>query len=154
MAIVQDTEDLMLYILRLTDGDCIVALASDEQSAGQAAAKLYPQHTQDIISVRPLDSFAVRFSPTEDGSLEVTHWDDATLDSILANEYPLLNEACQRANAEPFLPAANLAEPVLSQLKDAYERNTDIIREGLQQELQRYAQPDATVKTKAAATRR
>jgi hypothetical protein len=146
----------MIYILRLTNGDCVVAMAADESDARRVAMRITTlEGVPEVASVRKLDAFGVRFSPTEDGSLQVTHWDDATLDSILANEYPLLNEACQRANAEPFLPAANLAEPVLSQLKDAYERNTDIIREGLQQELQRYAHPDAAaVKTKAAATRR
>jgi hypothetical protein len=43
---------------------------------------------------------------------------------------------------------------ILRLKKDAYERNTDIIRDGLQQELRRYAQSDAAIKTKAAATRR
>ncbi|MFZ1009901.1 MAG: hypothetical protein WAN65_23895 [Candidatus Sulfotelmatobacter sp.] len=145
----------MIYILRLTNGDCVVAMAADESGARRVAMSITTLGAApEIASIRRLDTFGVRFSPTEDGSLEVTHWDDETLDSILANEYPLLNEACQRANAEPFLPAANLAEPVLSQLKDAYERNTDIIRQGLQEELQRYAQPNAAIKTKAAATRR
>ena len=145
----------MIYILRLTNGDCVVAMAADECEARRVAMRITAlEGAPEVASIRRLDTFGVRFSPTEDGSLEVTHWDDATLDSILANEYQLLNEACQRANAEPFLPGANLSQPVLPQLEDAYERNTDIIREGLQQELQRYAQSGAAVKTKAAATRR
>jgi hypothetical protein len=132
-----------------------VAMAADESGARRVAMSITTLGAApEIASIRRLDTFGVRLSPTEDGSLEVTHWDDETLDSILANEYPLLNEACQCANAEPFLPAANLAEPVLSQLKDAYERNTDIIRQGLRQELERYSRPEAAIKTKAAATRR
>jgi hypothetical protein len=145
----------MIYILRLTNGDCVVAMAADECAARQVAMRITTlDETPEVATIRRLDGFGVRFAPTEDGGLQVAHWEDATLDSILSNEYPVLNEACQRANAEPFLPAANLAEPVLSQLEDAYERNTDIIRNGLQQELQRYAQSDAAIKTKAAATRR
>jgi hypothetical protein len=144
----------MLYILRLTNGDCVVAMAADERSARRIAMRITTRdEAPEVATVRGLDTFGVRFSPTEEGSLEATHWDDATLDGILATEYPLLNEACQRANAEPFLPAANLSEPVLSQLKDAYERNTDIIRHGLQQELQRCTPADIAIKIKAATTR-
>jgi hypothetical protein len=145
----------MIYILRLTNGDCVVAMAADECGARQVAMRITTlDEAPEIATIRKLDTFGVRFSPTEDGSLQVNHWEDATLDSILVNEYPLLNEACRRANAEPFLPVANLSQPVLPQLEDAYERNTDIIRQGLQQELQRYAQFDAAIKTKAAATQR
>jgi len=43
----------------------------------------------------------------------VAHWDDATLDDILESEYPQLNEAYRRANAEPFLKASDPKEPVL-----------------------------------------
>jgi len=141
----------MLYILRLTDGDCIVALASDEQCAGEAAAKLQPQDTQDIISVRPLDSFAVRFSPTEDGGLEVAHWDDAALDGILSNEYPLLNQAYRRANAEPFTTVPESDEPIPAHLKTEFERNTDIIRQGLRRERQRFERHEVVPKSKAAS---
>jgi hypothetical protein len=145
----------MIYILRLTNGDCVVAMAADERGAHQVAMRITTlDEAPEVATIRRLDTLGIRFSPTEDGSLQVAHWEDATLDNILANEYPLLNEACRRANAEPFLPAANLSEPVLPQLEDAYERNTNIIRDGLQQELQRCAPTKSSVevKIKAAAT--
>jgi hypothetical protein len=142
----------MIYILRLTNGDCVVAMAANEDGARQVATRITTlDDAPEVASVRRLDAFGVRFTPTEDGGLQVAHWEEAALEDILANEYPVLNEACHRANSEPFLPAANLTEPVLPQLKDAYEQNTDIIRDGLRQELQRYAHSDALIKTKAAA---
>ena len=111
-------EPPMIYILRLTNGDCVVAMAADESGARRVAICITTlDGAPEIATIRKLGTFGVRFSPTEDGSLQVTHWDDATLDSIFTNEYPLLNEACERAHTEPFLPAANLTEPVLSQLK-------------------------------------
>jgi hypothetical protein len=103
----------MLYILRLTNGDCVITLAADERSAHETAKELSQDEAADVATVRRLDGFGVQFSPTEDGSLEVAHWDDATLDDILESEYPQLNEAYRRANAEPFLKASDQKEPVL-----------------------------------------
>jgi len=144
----------MLYVLRLTNGDCVVAMAADEYGARHIATKLNLDEIAEVATIRQLDTLGIQFSPSEDGSLEVTHWDDATLDSILANEYPLLNQACQRANAEPFLPAPNPDDSVVSQLKAAYERNKDIIRQGLRQELQRSGQAQAPTRTNAASNRK
>jgi hypothetical protein len=130
----------MLYILRLSNGDCILATGDSDYSARESAAKLCGDDAAQIASLRPLEKLAIRLSPNEEGSLELAHWDDATLDGILASEYPLLNEAFRRANAVPFVQMPNPQEPVLTQLKAAYERNTDIIRQGLQQEQRRFAQ--------------
>jgi len=141
----------MLYIVRLTNGDCVVAMAADEGGARHIASKLNLDEAAEVATIRQLDTLGIQFSPTEDGSLEVTHWDDATLDNILAHEYPLLNQACQRANAEPFLPASNPHDSAVSQLRAAYERNTDIIRQGLRQELQRSTRSQDSTKTNAAS---
>ena len=127
-----------MYILRLTNGDCIVAMAADERGALETAKKLIQDEAAGVTSVRRLDRFGVQFSPTEDGTLEVEHWDDATVDDILASEYPLLNEAYRRANAAPFIEAFDPEEPVLAQLQSAHDRNTEIIREGLRRELERF----------------
>ncbi|MGA7402583.1 MAG: hypothetical protein WCC99_14805 [Candidatus Sulfotelmatobacter sp.] len=129
----------MLYILRLSNGDCIVAMAADERSALETTKRLSQDASADVVAVRPLDGFAVQFSPTEDGSLEVAHWDDATLDNILASEYPCLNEAYRRANAEPFRKPSDPEEPILSHLKSEHERNIEIIRAGLRLELERFS---------------
>ncbi len=142
----------MLFILRLTTGDCVVATAADEPGARETAANLIQGDAAEVASIRRLESFAVRFSPTEEGSLDVAQWEDATLDGILASEYPILNEAYRRANAMPFLQTANPQEPVFSQLKAAHERNTEIIRQGLQRERQRFGETES--RSKAATGRK
>jgi len=140
----------MLYILRMTSGDCVVVLASDEQNARKAAAELNPDAGESVVSVRHLDSFRVQFSATEDGSLEVAQWDDGALDDILVNEYPLLYRAYCRANAAPFARTPESDEPILMHLKAEIERNTEIIRQGLRLEMQRFGQREVMPKPKTA----
>ncbi|MGO8796419.1 MAG: hypothetical protein ACLQLC_16480 [Candidatus Sulfotelmatobacter sp.] len=140
----------MMFIVRLTDGNCVIAMAADERSAGESALKLSLDKAAEVATIRPLEGFAVQLTPTEDGSLEATHWDDATLESILAHEYPLLNEAYRRANGEPLMPAAQkIDESSLSQLHAAYQRNLEKIREGLGRELQRPVEAELVRKSKA-----
>jgi hypothetical protein len=153
-----------MFIVRLTNGDCVVTTASDERIAGIVALKLCLDPSAEIATIRALDSFAVQLTPTDDGSLEAAHWDDATLESILAHEYPLLREAYNRANAEPLMLAAKAGATqngsakdasAMSQLHAAYQRNLETIREGLGRELQRHAQAPVASQSanKANATR-
>ena len=129
----------MLYVLRLSTGDSIVAAAENENSARALASALELEDGEEVVSVRPLSKFAARLSPTDSGSLEVHFWDDSTLDDLLAHEYPLLNESLHSANSVRFMPPTTSDKPVLDQLKQAYERNTEIIREGVQRERERLA---------------
>ncbi len=128
----------MLYILRLTTGNCIVVLASDEQNARRSASQCDSLHGESIVSIRALDEFEVKLSPTEDGSLEVAGWNDGVLNSILENEYPLLYDGYRRANAQPFA-ARDPQTPPMQHLCAEFERNTEIIREALIQECGRFA---------------
>ena len=141
----------MLYILRLTNGDSIVLLAPDEQAARRSASQLDRLRGENIVSVRPLDSFEIKLSPTEDGGLEITSWNDAALDSILANEYPALFDSYQRANAHPF--ARSGSEPPLQHLEAEFERNAEIIRQALAQEIQRFAGGGTEVSAPATGIR-
>jgi hypothetical protein len=140
----------MLYVLRLSTGDCVVAAAEDESSACSLATSFGLEDGEQIVSVRLLSRFAVRLSPTDSGSLEVKSWDDSTLDDMLAHEYPILNEAVRSANSVPFMPRSRSDKPVLDQLKQAYNQNTEIIREGLQRELARLGPAPLAEKRKAA----
>jgi hypothetical protein len=94
----------MVYVLRLSSGDSMIAAADDEQCACGLVGALKLQHREVIESVRPLPHFAVRLTPTDGGSLEVNGWDDVTIDDILAHEYPLLNDALHLANSLPLIP--------------------------------------------------
>lgn len=124
----------MLYVLRLFSGDCIVVAAEDESSARALAGVLDLEADQTVAAVRVLPRFAVRLSPTDNGTLEVDSWDDATLDDLLIHEYPLLNEALHKANSVRFMPTPDPTKPVLDELRQAHAQNVKIIREGLQRE--------------------
>jgi hypothetical protein len=126
----------------------MVAASEDERSARELAGRMGLQEGETIASIRPLSRFGVRFSPTDSGSLDVNSWDDSTLDDILIHEYPILNEALQKANAMRFVPTPNREKPVLDQLRDAHEKNSEIIRKGLRQEVERLTSEPA--KQKAA----
>ena len=132
----------MLYILRLSSGGCVISLAPDEQSARCAALELDPVNGAEIVSVRPLDRFSFQVCPTDDGSFEVNRWDDAAAEDILAHEYPVLYEAYCRANAEPFAKARPEAQ-ILMHLKAEFERNSEMLREGVRQERLRFKQKGA-----------
>ena len=127
----------MLYVLRLSGGDCIVTAAEDEISARGMASSLGLEGGETIASVRPLSDFAVRLSPNVDGSLDVESWDDSTIDDLLVHEYPQLNAALREANSVQFMPPPNPGRSVLDQLRKAHEQNREIIRRGLQLEQQR-----------------
>jgi hypothetical protein len=141
----------MLYVLRLSTGDCILVEAPDQSIARDFALGYRLEEGESVVSVRPLPRFAARFSPNDSASLDVNSWDDATLDDILAHEYPLLNEAYRQANSTPLMEAASVNRDTLNQLKDAHEKNLEIIRRGLRLELQRFAAEHAE-KQKATRT--
>ena len=145
----------MLYILRLSSGDCVLALAADEHGARQAALRLNSDSNSSIVSVRPLDDLAVQFSPTEDGSLDVTRWGDATLNGILANEYPLIEQAFRRAKAQSFQRPTSSRPASLEDLKAWHELNTQIIRKGLELERNKFDQkPSNEKQTQKGSTAR
>jgi hypothetical protein len=144
----------MLYILRLASGNSMLVLAADKRRAREIAAKLNRGESDEVSSIRCLDTFAVQLSPTEDGTLEVARWDDETLDGILASEYPHLYEAYLHANAEPFRPAPDHKLSAIAQLKEAYDRNTEIIRKGVQLERDRLRQVEVVPKSDSATNRR
>jgi hypothetical protein len=145
----------MLYILRLASGNSMLVLAADKRRAREIAAKLHRGESDEVTTVRCLNTFAVQLSPTEDGSLEVAQWDDETLDGILESEYPHLYEAYLRANAEPFRPPSDpklsaVAQLDVAQLKGAYDRNIEIIRKALQLERKRLRHVEVSPKSSSA----
>ncbi len=133
----------MLYVLRLTSGSCIILSAVDEHSARCKATQVDESAGERIVSLRPLDDLELKLAPTEDGGLEIAAWNDSVLHSILGNEYPLLLEAYQRANAQPFL-AWKAGTAVMEHLRTEFERNTEIIREALALETTRLARHERT----------
>jgi hypothetical protein len=124
----------MLYVVRLTNGNCVILLAPDEGRARSAVNGM----KEEIASIRTLEAFRVQLSPTEDGNLEILDWDDSVLNCILKSEYPLLYEAYHEANARPFeKPDAD--EPAILRLNAEFERNTEIMRQAVRLERKRFA---------------
>ena len=128
----------MLYVLRLAKGDCILAGCPDQQSVCDLASRLTAEDGESVVSIREISRVGIRLSPNDEGSLEIHSWDDVTLDDVLVNEYPALNEAFHAANGVPLVPARS-DQPFLTQLKQAHEQNTEIIRKGLLEEQQRFS---------------
>jgi hypothetical protein len=131
----------MLYVLRLANGDSIVAMARNDGEARTLAGQLGRKAGEEVVSVRKLPQFCVRLAPADSGTLDVSCWDDATLDDLLNHEYPRLNDAIHSANRVRFLPSPDATRPLFDQLREAYEKNTDMIREGIRQERERMATP-------------
>ena len=134
----------MLYVIRLTKGDCIIAAGRDEQAVCDLAKRLAAEDGETVVSIREIGRFGVRLSPNDEGSLEIHSFDDSTLDDVLLNEYPALNDAFREANAVPLMPHARSDQSpsdqsLIAQLKQAHEQNADTIRKGLRKERQRFA---------------
>jgi hypothetical protein len=144
-------EALMLYILRLSTGDCIVVEAQDQSIARDMALAYGLEEGESVVSVRSLSRFAARFSPNDSASLDASSWEDATLDDILAHEYPALNEAFHHANSLPLMEAPSTNREIVTQLKEAYQQNLEIIRKGLRSELERFT-PEPARKQQTTGT--
>jgi hypothetical protein len=128
----------MLYILRLTNGNCLVVLAANEPAARRIAGKVTLDSAGDVVTVRRLQDFAVLLCPTQDGSLDVSQWDDTTLDNVLATEYPSLNEAYRAANSQCFEKPSGAPASNLEALNSWHEKNLGIIRQGIEIERKKF----------------
>jgi len=127
----------MVYVLRLANGDSVITSARDDRDAREAARHLGLEAGDEVVSVRRLPHFCVRLTPADSGTLDIERWDDASLDDILIHEYPQLNAAIRTANRTKFMPSPDPARPIFEQLHEAYQKNTEVIREGIRQEQQR-----------------
>jgi hypothetical protein len=133
-----------VFALRLRDGGCLIVLAEDESAARNRAQSLCS--VEEIASVRPVSSFAARFSLTDDGDLVSTLLDPVCLADLIAHEYPMLNAA--RAQSFDDFGASQTdsqTEPVLYD-REAREHKADwegrdksLISFAVRQERQRLA---------------
>ena len=81
---------MSLYVLRLRDGNCIIADASSKE---EAIAKSIPLAASEVASARPLASFVAQFSLTDEGELTAIILDRKTISDLHQHEYPLLQVA-------------------------------------------------------------
>ena len=142
----------MLFVLRLSTGDSIITVAQDEESARLQTGTIKLEEGEFIASVRPLPSLAVRVSPSEHGDLEVHSWDAATLDDILINEYPLFKEALRSSNSVRFMPPPDANRPLMEELREARQKNIEILKKGIQEEAERLSPESMLARQKTAST--
>lgn len=81
---------MSLYVLRLRDGNCIIADAPTEEKARERARSLA---ASEVATARKLDSFVAQFALTDEGELAATLLDKSTLSELLQHEYPMLRAA-------------------------------------------------------------
>jgi hypothetical protein len=86
-----------LFVLRMRDGNCVVASADNEAQAKERALRL---GGSGVATIRPIDSFVAQFSLSDDGELKSALLDRATVTDLHRHEYPMLAAATAHAYEE------------------------------------------------------
>jgi hypothetical protein len=86
-----------LYVLRLRDGNCVIAFAETEVNATQRAQQL---GGSGVATIRTIDSFVAQFLLSNDGELKSALLDRATVSDLHRHEYPMLAAATSHGYQE------------------------------------------------------
>jgi hypothetical protein len=79
-----------LYVLRMRDGNCVIAHARNEDQAQQSAHRL---GGSGVATIRKVESFVAQFSLSNEGELKSALLDGVTLSDLHRHEYPMLAAA-------------------------------------------------------------
>src|SRR5467141_3750056 len=90
---------MSLYVLRLRDGNCIIAEAVNERVAKKRAEEIGAN--SEVATIRALSSFAAHFVLTDEGELDAILLDVHTLTELHKHEYPM-SKAATRQSYEDF----------------------------------------------------
>ena len=132
-----------VFVLRLRDGNCIVADAENQEEATESAKSLA---ASEVATVRKLGSFIAQFSLTNEGDLTSVILDKNTISDLHQHEYPLLQAA--RAHSYQDFGSSetdNKAEEVRfssvasRHAKEWDKRDKEIIQCAVEQERSRFA---------------
>jgi hypothetical protein len=74
---------MSIYVLRLRDGNCIVANAPDEDHARK---NVEPLAASEVVTVRELDAFVAQFVLNDNGELTATLLDKETIADLHQHE--------------------------------------------------------------------
>lgn len=88
---------MTLYVLRLRNGNCVIAYANNEEQARERAA---PLSGSEIATIRAVDAFVAQFSLGDDGELNSALLDRPTVSDLHRHEYPMLAAASAHAYGE------------------------------------------------------
>jgi hypothetical protein len=86
-----------LYVLRMRDGNCVIAYADNEANASQRAQQI---GESGVATIRQIDSFVAQFSLSNDGELKSALLDRSTVADLHRHEYPMLAAATAHAYEE------------------------------------------------------
>ena len=134
---------MSIYVLRLRNGNCIVADASSENLARKNAELLAEC---EVVTVRELDAFVAQFVLNDNGELTATLVDKETIADLNQHEYPML----QAANAQSYADfgvsetdskteAVRFNPPARRHAQEWDERDKQIVRYAVEQERLRFA---------------
>ena len=90
---------MSLYVLRLRDGNCIIAEAENERVAQKRTEDIGAN--SEVATIRALSSFAAHFVLTDEGELDSILLDVHTVAELHKHEYPML-KAATRQSYEDF----------------------------------------------------
>jgi len=82
---------MTIFVLRMRNGNCVVAAAENETAARERARDI--GKNIEIASVREMGSFVAQFTLTDEGELVSTLLDRQTLSDLHRHEYPMLYAA-------------------------------------------------------------
>lgn len=88
---------MSIYVLRLRDGNCIVANAPNEDHARK---NVEPLAASEVVTVRELDAFVAQFVLNDNGELTATLLDKETIADLYQHEYPMLRAANAQSYAD------------------------------------------------------
>ena len=86
-----------LYVLRMRDGNCVVAYADNEAKAKETAQQFAGSA---VATIRMTDSFVAQFLLSDDGELKSALLDQPTVIDLHRHEYPMLAAATAHAYEE------------------------------------------------------
>lgn len=134
---------MSIYVLRLRDGNCIVANAADED---HARTSVKPLAASEVVTVRELDTFVAQFVLNDNGELSATLLDMETIADLHQHEYPMLEAANAQSYADFGVSEADsktdtvrFSSPARRHAQEWDERDKQIVRYAVEQERSRFA---------------
>jgi hypothetical protein len=134
---------MSIYVLRLRDGNCIVANAPNEDHARK---NVEPLAASEVVTVRELDAFVAQFVLNDNGELTATLLDKETIADLHQHEYPMLRAANAQSYADfgasetdSKTEAVRFNSTARRHGQDWADRDKQIVRYAVEQERLRFA---------------
>ncbi len=134
---------MSMYVLRLRDGNCVIATAPDEDHARK---NVEPLAASEVVTVRELDAFVAQFILNDNGELTATLLDKETIADLHQHEYPMLKAANAQSYADfgasetdSKTETVRFSPPARLHAEKWGERDKQIVRYAVEQERVRFA---------------